>query len=177
MLAVVLAFTPALSIIDALWTASVGDTPEAASAEYRRDVATAAFDADQFSLLGRETRGDAEGASRAGAERIGIKSIDNEYAILFVAGGLLTLIVFVVIGLLVLRTALSGWLDPVERAWAIAIVAAFGNLATVALLTQLSDLVWISIGVIASLAQEGRSQLEAETRGRTAAEPVVIGSD
>jgi len=153
----VLVLTPALSIVDTLWTASSGDTREARSAEYRLEVASVLFDRSQFSLLGRETADSGE-VSRAVANRVGLKSIDNEYAIVFVAGGLLSLIAFAAIGLQVLRLPFWRGLDPVDRAWMVVLGASFLNLATVALLTQFSDLFWISVAVAASIVQERQSR-------------------
>jgi len=153
----VLVLTPALSIVDTLWTASSGDTHEARSAEYRLEVASVLFDRSQFSLLGRETTDSGE-VSRAVAQRVGLKSIDNEYAIVFVAGGLLSLLSFATIGLQVLRLPFWRGLDPVDRAWMVALGASFLNLATVALLTQFSDLFWISVAVAAAIVQERQSQ-------------------
>ena len=146
-------FTPALIAIGALWASSSGDTREARSAEYRLQVAALIADPAQFSLLGRETDVDGD-ISTAVSERVGFKSLDNEYAIVYVGGGALSLLAFVWIALAVGRVALLPRLDPVDRAWAASLAAVSLGLLTVALLTQFADLFWIGVALTAGLAQE-----------------------
>lgn len=148
-------FTPTLIAIGALWASSTGDTREARSAEYRLQIAAVLADPSEFSLLGRAT--DVEGdVGQSVARRVGFKSLDNEYVIVYAGGGALTLLAFVLIALAVLRVVLLPRLDPVDRAWAVAVFAVALGLVTVALLTQFADLFWISIGLCAAIAQTSR---------------------
>ena len=150
--ACVLAFTPALFIVEALWASSRGDTREARSAEYRLTVANVLTDRDQFSLLGRPTSGSGDVTTQASA-RVGLKSIDNEFALVYVTGGLLSLVAFVVVVVLQWRILFLRGLAPIERAWMAGLAATSLGLTTVALLTQHGDLFWASMAIAASLRQ------------------------
>ena len=156
-LTMMLVLTPALTTLEALWTSSRGDTKEARSAEYRVDVAALLVDPEQRSLLGKPTERAPEGAVAAVSRRVGFKSLDNEYALVYVAGGALSLLAFVAITGSVIRTALRPRIDPVDRAWLAALAVTGLALTTVALLTQFADLFWISVAVAATVRQEGVS--------------------
>jgi hypothetical protein len=153
---VVLAFTtPVAATVERLYAASTGDTREARSAEYRLQILALARDPEQFSLLGKEAPGD-EGFSVALTTRTGLKSIDSELALVFLANGALPAMALVGAGLLVTVVCFRPGLSPVDRAWAVATAAGYINLTTVALLTQQAELFWASTGVVAALAQTSR---------------------
>jgi O-antigen ligase len=167
-LAALLIFSPAILIVNALWASSSGDTREARSATYRIEVASLITDPNQFSLLGQQTVEEG-GVTTATSSRVGLKSLDNEYALIFVTGGALSLAAFLVIVLMVWRVVLAPGLDAVDRAWMSALGVSMLGLATVALLTQFSDLFWMSVGIAASI---GQGLPQRPDRGELTAEPV-----
>ena len=163
-------FTPALIAVGALWASSSGDTREARSADYRLQVAALIADPDQFSLLGVAT--DVEGEiSTSVSDRVGFKSLDNEYALVYVGGGALSLLAFVWVVLAAARTALAAGLDPVDRAWTVALATVSIGLLTVALLTQFADLFWIGLALTACIAQERAAPAAARKSGAAATFP------
>lgn len=144
--------TPVSTTVQQLIAASSGDTREARSAQFRLEILRVVVDTDQFSWLGLAAPG-AEGISASLAERVALKSIDSEFALAFLSGGLLTLCAMVAVAVLVSGVALRPGLAPVDRAWAVATSASCINLTVVALLTQHAELFWASVGLIAALAQ------------------------
>jgi len=159
---VVFAFsTPLAGSVSELVSSSSGDTRESRSAEYRLQILELVKQPDQFSLLGQQTEATTEQASSDLARRVGLKSLDSHYALLYLDGGLLCLVAFGGIAGLVVATALRPGLRPVERAWAMGLAATFVNLLTVALFTQESDLVWIGVGLLGVVTQ--RLQQEASS--------------
>lgn len=168
--ATLLAFTPALIIVSALWSSSRGDTREARSAEYRLAIASVVTDPDEFTLLGRRAEGLGSGTNLVGRQ-VGFKSLDNEYVVVYVSGGALSLLAFLWIVAAVIRTALAPKLDALDRAWALSLASAMVGLVSVALLTQYTSLFWIAAALVACVAQEGRksSVAAAFSDGRVAA--------
>jgi len=177
--ALVLIFTPALLIVDALWSSSRGDTREARSAEYRLTVAAVLTDPEQFSLLGHPTTGAGDVTAQA-SERVGLKSLDNEFALVYVSGGALSLAAFVAVVVLQWRVVFTRGLSSIERAWMLAIAATSLGLTTVALLTQHSDFFWASMGVAASAWQHrstpGTPTAVADADGTTAPPRLTVAA-
>lgn len=152
--AVVLALsTNVASSIAGLVATSAGDTRESRSAEYRLQILEVVQDPQQFSLLGQRTEQTTGQASTDLSRRVGLKSIDSQYALLYLDGGVLSLAAFGGIAALVVMTALRGRGTPTERAWAMGLAATFVNLLTVALFTQESDVVWMGIALLAGITQ------------------------
>lgn len=150
--------TPVWSTVKALASASTGDTREARSAEFRLEVLRVMADPAQLSLLGKLAPGD-EGLSASLAQRVGLKSIDSEFALVYLSNGLLALVALLAAAALVTVVALRAGLSPVDRAWAVATAASYVNLTTVALLTQHAELFWISTALVACLAQSPRERV------------------
>ena len=150
-LTVAVVATPVLGTLQGLWASSSGDTSEARSAEYRLVVLEVVLDPDQFSLLGRLSEG--EGVTAAVAARTGLKSIDSEYAVVFLTNGLLAMLALVGLFVLVAAAVVRPGLDAVERAWVAGLAASYLNLATVALLTQHEELFWGATALVAAVLQ------------------------
>jgi O-antigen ligase len=153
---VVVLSTSVLSSVQRLVQSSSGQTREAASAEYRLQILEVVKDPEQFSLLGKVTEATGTQASTDLTRRVGLKSIDSQYALVYLDGGVLCFVVFASVAGLVVATALRPTLRPAERAWAMGLAATFANLLTVALFTQEADLVWIGVAVLAGATQRAR---------------------
>jgi hypothetical protein len=151
-LAVLVVTTPVAATVQRLQAATTGDTREARSAQYRLEILSVATDPQELSLLGKETTS-TDGVTAAVVERTGLKSIDSELALVFLANGALPCLALIGAGVLVASVCLRPGLNPVDRAWATATAAGYINLTTVALLTQQAELFWASTAVVASLAQ------------------------
>jgi hypothetical protein len=149
--AVLVVTTPVLPTIQALQAQSTGDTREARSAAYRLEVLSVALDPQQFSLLGKESK-QVQGVQGALMDRTGLKSLDSEFAVVYLASGALALGALVAVAGLLIRTAARPDLDGLDRAWAIGMAACCLNFVTVALLTQESELFWAGVGVVAAPA-------------------------
>ena len=147
--------TPVLGTLEGLQRSSTGATAEARSAEYRLQVLQVALEPEQFSLLGLPAQG--APVTEAVVRRTGLKSIDSELAVVHLTSGALALGAFLLVGVLVLGTALRRRLPVVESAWAVGMAAAFLNLTTVALLTQYEELFWGFTALVAGIAQRRRS--------------------
>jgi hypothetical protein len=150
--AVVVVTTPVLGTVLALKDSSTGDTRESRSATYRLEILSVARDPESFSLLGQQTE-DAGGITLSVSSRVGLKSLDSEFALVYFAGGLLGLLAFTAVAGLVLRVAARSGLRPLERAWALGVGASYLNLLTVALFTQEAGLLWGWTALTASVAQ------------------------
>lgn len=150
--AVVVLGTPVVNSVERLVSSSAGDTRESRSAQYRLEVLEVVREPTAFSLLGRATaQTEGEGVTRDLQRRVGLKSIDSHYALVYLDTGLLGLLAFLSVTGLALAGALRPGLPPAGRAWAVGLAATLGNLLTVALFTQESDVVWIATAVTAVL--------------------------
>jgi hypothetical protein len=97
-------------------------------------------------------------------DRTGLRSIDSEFALEYLSGGLLVLLAFALVVLGVVRVAVRRGLSPVERAWAVGMVATSANLLTVALLTQQAELFWAWTALLAGLEQRQALRRPAASR-------------
>jgi hypothetical protein len=132
---------------------SVTATGEAGdAARYRLEIARIATDDRMFSVLGQEAPPDL-GVVAAAKEQLGLRTIDSQYALVYVTSGVAGLAAFAAIGLALLGVTLRRRLDPVERAWAAGTAATAVALLSVALFTQMLTLYWIAIAVTAAAAQ------------------------
>lgn len=141
------------------------DSIEASSARYRLQILELVREPEQFSFFGRASE-IAGSVSTQARDLIGIGSIDNTYALLFLTNGAVTLLAFAVVVLLVFRVTVMAGLDGLERAWAIGLAAACLNLLTVALLTQYSHLFNIGLALLAGLAQRHGDRRRQERLAR-----------
>ena len=151
-----LVLTPALATVQALVEQSSGDTRESRSAEYRLEVLEVVLDEEQFGLLGAESR-QAESVGGSVALRTGLKSVDSEYAVVYLTSGALALGALLVVAAAMVRTSARRGLQPLERAWSLGMAASCVNLLTVALLTQHSELFWAGAAVVAGIEQRYRA--------------------
>lgn len=150
---VVVLATPVAGSVERLVTSSSGDTRESRSAEYRLEILDVVRHPAAFSLLGQATDQSAgAGVTQDLQRRVGLKSIDSHFALVYLDGGILGLAAFSVVVVLVVARTLRPGLSLAGRAWAIGLAATFANLLTVALFTQESDVVWIATAVTATLA-------------------------
>lgn len=156
-LALVVVVSPAAPTVAVLLDQSQGDTAVSRSAEFRLQVLAVTLDPDQQSLLGRPTP-DGGGLTASLVQRTGLKSVDSEYALVFLASGTLALIAMVAVALLCVRTALRPGIAPVERAWATGLSATALALLVVALLTQQAELFWAGVAVVAGIDQRARER-------------------
>ncbi|MCU1602721.1 MAG: hypothetical protein JWO22_3430 [Frankiales bacterium] len=144
-------------------SSSAADSREAASAQYRFKILDVVLDPAQFSLLGKEAdldQGQA-GVDASTSNRTSLKSIDSQFALIYLAAGLLALLAYVgVVALLVAATARRGF-DVLSQAWAIAVAAVALDGLTVALLTQQGELWWFAVAVVAGLLQRTRTAVPA----------------
>jgi hypothetical protein len=149
---VVVLSTPVVGSVTRLVANSTGDTRESRSADYRLEILDVVRQPSAFSLLGRTTEpASGEGVTEDLQRRVGLKSIDSHYALVYLDGGLLGLVALLSVVALVFAAAVSPGLPLSGRAWAIGLAATFGNLLTVALFTQESDVVWIATAVTAAM--------------------------
>lgn len=131
---------------------SVSDAGEAGdAARYRLEIARIATDSDTFSILGQEAP-PGLGVVAGAKELLGLRTIDSQYALVYVTNGAVGLASFVAIALAAIAIALRRRLDPVERAWAAATAATAIALTSVALFTQMLTLFWIAVAVTAAVA-------------------------
>jgi hypothetical protein len=145
--------------LSALREDSSGTSTTASSAQFRLQILDIVRDPSQFSLLGQASDSGA-GVTEAVYSRVGVLSVDNAYALLYLASGALVLLAFLVVAALVWRTAVGRGLDALQRAWAVSIGVALLNLLTVNLLTNYADLFWIGVAAVAATAQ---SRVSRET--------------
>lgn len=150
--AVVAVTTPALNTVLALADSSTGDTRESRSASYRLEILDVVRDPNTYSLLGQRTE-DTGGVTLSVSSRVGLKSLDSEFALLYFASGVLGALAFTAIVVLVLRVGAMRGLHPLERAWVVGVGASYLNLLTVALFTQEAGLLWGWTALTASVAQ------------------------
>lgn len=152
--------TPVYSTLQTLAESSTGDTRESRSAEYRLQILDVVTDPASFSLLGQRTS-DEGGLTESVSQRVGLKSVDSEFAGTYLLGGIVGLLVFTLVALLVVVAPARVALTPVERAWAVGVGASYLNLLTVALLTQEASLLWVWTALLGSIIQRRRDSLPA----------------
>lgn len=131
---------------------SSGASTTASSARFRLEILEIVRDPAQFSLLGQASDADV-GVTQAVYSRVGVVSVDNAYALLYLSSGALVVVAFVAVAILVWRTAAARGLEVLQRAWAVSVAVATLNLLTVNLLTNYADLFWIGVAVVAGTAQ------------------------
>jgi hypothetical protein len=141
------------------------DSREALSAQYRFKILDVVLDPAQFSLLGQPSEPvDAQsGVTAATSSRTALKSIDSEFALVYLSSGLLALLGFVLVCWHVLRAAFLPRLQLVERAWAVGVAAVAVDALTVALLTQQGELWWLAVGIVGGIVQRHRASSQAAT--------------
>jgi hypothetical protein len=129
------------------------------SGEYRLKILHVVTDPSNFSLLGRDAP-DPQGIgfSRVQATQAGLGSVDNYFARVYLDFGVVGLLVFVLIGLRVASAALIDNLAGIDHAWAAVMLAAFINLMTVSLLTQLAHIFWIGLAVVSGAIARRRAE-------------------
>ena len=152
--------TPVGGTVSELISASSGDTAEAASARYRLGIVEVVRDSAQFSLLGKAT-GEEGGVTPSLVTRVGLKSIDSEFALTYLVAGALGLAALLVIALGVLAVAIAPGLSVLDRGWAVGLAASYLNLTTVALLTQYEEIFWAATAAVAAIAQRRRLERPA----------------
>ena len=151
--ALILVLTPAGAQVAQL-RASVSDSGEAGeAARYRLEIAHIITDPHSFSLLGLETP-PGLGAVNGAKELLGLRTIDSQYAVVYVTNGIVGLAAFALIGISVLVMTLRRRLDPLARAWTAGAAATAIALTTVALFTQMLTLFWIAVAVAATVASQ-----------------------
>jgi hypothetical protein len=140
------------SVIDAANSTS-GQTRTAQSAQYRLRVLDVLQDPKEYSVLGHP--GDqAESVSALARSETGLKSLDSEYAVALITGGVIALLALLGLGLTLLYGAVTpAETDPNVRAVLTATAAVMCGLAVVALLTQFADIFGILIALLASQRQ------------------------
>lgn len=149
---VVVLSTPVVGSVNRLVASTSGDTRESRSAEYRLEILQVVKEPSAFSPLGQATeQAPGEGVTQDLQRRVGLKSIDSHFALVYLDGGLLGLAAFGAVAGLVVLSALRPGLSLAGRAWVVGLAATFANLLTVALFTQESDVVWIATAVTATL--------------------------
>lgn len=131
---------------------SSGESTTASSAQFRLEILEIVRDPAQFSVLGQASESDT-GVTESVYSRVGVVSVDNAYALLYLASGALVLLAFVGVAVLVWRSAVARGLDALQRAWAVSVAVALLNLLTVNLLTSYADLFWIAVASVAGVAQ------------------------
>jgi len=125
------------------------------STQHRLDILAVVTSPQQFSVLGRPVAG-ADAAAAGVAASVGLISIDDQFAKLFLEGGLLTFAAFLLLALLTWREVFARRRNALERAWAISMGTAFLNLFTVALLTQYTQVFWMGLAGLAVIRQQHR---------------------
>jgi ABC-type transport system involved in cytochrome bd biosynthesis fused ATPase/permease subunit len=139
-------------VIDAANSTS-GQTRTAQSAQYRLRVLDVLQDPKEYSILGHPNAA-AESVSAAARSETGLKSLDSEYAVALITGGVIALVALLGLGLTLLYGAVSpAETDPNVRGALTATAAVMGGLAVVALLTQFADIFGILIALLASQRQ------------------------
>jgi hypothetical protein len=153
--AAALVLTPAGDEISQL-VRSLSDSTEAGDAvRYRLEIAQIVTDPDSFSVLGQEATSNL-GVVNAAKELLGLRTIDSQYAVVYVTSGLLGLVLFAAVTIGVIAVVLRRRLDPLERAWAAATAGTSIALGTVALFTQMLSLYWIAVAITAAVASRAR---------------------
>ena len=164
LLVAVSAATPVLTTLtDLRQSSATVDSREALSAQYRFKILDVVLDPAQFSLLGQQSEPvDAQsGVTAATSSRTALKSIDSEFALVYLSSGLLALLGFVLVCWHVLRAAFLPRLQLVERAWAVGVAAVAVDALTVALLTQQGELWWLAVGIVGGIVQRHRASSQA----------------
>ena len=150
-------------VLDAANSTS-GTTRTAASAQYRLRVLDVLQDPKEYSVLGMPDD-QAQGVSDLARNETGLKSLDSEYAVALITGGIIALVALLGLFLTVLFGAVSPSVsDPHVRAALTAAVAVMIGLAVVALLTQFADIFGILIALLASQRQLSRAALGQTAR-------------
>jgi hypothetical protein len=136
---------------------SVTDSTEAGDAvRYRLEIAQIVTEPGTFSLLGQKAP-PGLGVVAGAKELLGLRTIDSQYALVYVTTGAVVLAAVVGIALALVAAALRRRLDPVERAWVAATAGTAVALATVALFTQMLSLFWIAVAVTAAVVSRART--------------------
>lgn len=139
-------------VIDAANSTS-GNTLTAQSAQYRLRVLDVLDDPKEYSILGTPDD-QAQSVSDAARSETGLKSLDSEYAVALVTGGVIALLALLGLGVTLLYGAVTtAESDPHVRAALTATAAVMGGLVVVALLTQFADIFGILIALLASQRQ------------------------
>jgi O-antigen ligase len=148
-----LVLTPAGSQVAQL-RSSVSDSGEAGeAARYRLEIAHIVTDPKSFSMLGLETP-PGLGAVNGAKELLGLRTIDSQYAVVYVTNGVVGLAAFTLVALTLLAVTMRRRLDALARAWAAAAAATAVALTTVALFTQMLSLFWIAVAVTAAVTSQ-----------------------
>ena len=142
-------------VIDAANSTS-GATRTAQSAQYRLLVLDVLQDPKEYSVLGRPDD-QAQSVSALARSETGLKSLDSEYAVALITGGVIALAALVGLALLVFAGAVTpSETDPNVRAVSTAMAAVMVGLLVVALLTQFADFFGILIALLATQRQHRR---------------------
>lgn len=157
-----IAFGPVGPVLEKLAASTQGQSEAAQSARHRVQILELLRDPEQFSWLGKSARTAPTAVAEEVASRTGFRSIDNEFARIYVTNGLLALVAFTVIGALLWKSALSPGLDVVGRAFAVGSATALVGCSIVALLTQYADLFWMALATVAGAEQARSSRLHPE---------------
>jgi hypothetical protein len=160
-LAAMVAVPAARSTIANLGSSTFSDTAEAESATYRLGLLQLAQKPEQFSVLGH-SRTDVTGLpSDAVSERIAAGSIDSQYVLIYLRYGVLTLLAFLLVGLLQFRMLGRAGDDPLDLAWVASGALLMIGLLSVALITQAETLTYLVLGVSAAAAQRRESSADS----------------
>jgi hypothetical protein len=148
-----LVLTPAGAQVAQL-RSSVSDSGEAGeAARYRLEIAHIVTDPKSFSVLGLESP-PGLGAVNGAKELLSLRTIDSQYAVVYVTNGVVGLAAFTLVALTLLAVTVRRRLDAMARAWAAAAAATAVALTTVALFTQMLSLFWIAVAVTAAVASQ-----------------------
>ena len=143
-------------VLDAANSTS-GTTRTAASAQYRLRVLDVLQDPKEYSVLGMPND-QAQGVSDLARSETGLKSLDSEYAVALITGGVIALVALLGLFLTLLFGAVApSEKDPHVRAGLTAAVAVMTGLIVVALLTQFADFFTILIALLATQRQRART--------------------
>jgi hypothetical protein len=142
------------------------------STQHRLEILAVVTSPQQFSVLGKPVAG-ADATAAGVAASVGLISIDDQFAKLFLEGGLLTFAAFLMLALLAWREVFARRRSALERAWAISMGTAFLNLFTVALLTQYTQVFWMGIAALAVIRQRHKAFSLTEHPAEHALEPAA----
>lgn len=149
-----IALSAAGSAADRIVADSLDPTsPAARSAAFRLYLFDLVSRPDQFSVLGQPSGERDQGITATVLARTNLRSIDNEFALVYLSFGAVALLALALAAVLTGWVALGAGLDPLERAWAVGAFAAFVGLTFVALLTQYAVLFWYAVGATSAISQ------------------------
>jgi hypothetical protein len=152
-----LAFGPAAELLAKLAASTTGSSEAAVSAQYRVRLFSLFLDPQQFSLLGHYLSSGGSAPVNTVGLSVGFPSFDNQFALIYLVTGAIPLVAFVVVCVFVWRQALRRGSPLIDRGWAAGAAATMVGLATVGLLTQQGDLLWVSVAIVASASQDARA--------------------